>query len=312
MVTLDDYKKAILAAYMQSKNGEQAEFLLQPTPARLKNLSLFLLNENATDIEVYKRFFIFKDDESIAKQIENFDTDKFKPLSNFLKGKSELSSLNSLNLLAVLVDCNPRPYSKFRNGRNILAGEILRSNESSLAEDYVKEDLVVVEGEGRTNTVKVIERKDIAAGNSNSTTLAWIKMFYTVNNSKIVKNVLAAALCIALLFAAKNTFFKEDGCMVWNGDHYDIVPCNVQGNSFAGAAVIVPLDKETFAYQKKIEVCDTTVFFLPNGLPRIWYCKTGKDKIEYFSYHGIHPVTGKTLKKITPYMINKYVKHKQQ
>jgi hypothetical protein len=43
----------------------------------------------------------------------------------------------------------------------------------------------------------------------------------------------------------------------------------------------------------------------------VWYGKepiTGK--YEYFSQPGLHPITGKTLKKISPYIIKKYIINK--
>jgi len=308
MVTVDDYKKAILATYATAKEGGYAEYLLQPTPARFKKLSLLLLNENAADAEIYNRFFLFKEGEPQFKQIEFFDTDKFKPLSNFVKGKSELTNPNSLDLLAVLVGFNPRPYSKFRKSNAGPAGDGEVS--AGVLEDApLNSTLPVVSGRGSTDVVNGVTESAVL---KNSTTASWYSRIVVLNNNSLLQNMLAVALCVAVVFAVKNTFFNEPGCMAWQGDHYEEVPCTVQQNTFTSTAVVVPMDKETFAFQKKMEVCDTTTFFLPNGLPRVWYCKTGEGKIEYFSYPGLHPVTGKTLKKITPYMINKYVKHKRQ
>ncbi len=40
---------------------------------------------------------------------------------------------------------------------------------------------------------------------------------------------------------------------------------------------------------------------------RIWYGKNREGELEYFSSQGLHPQTGKTLKPITRYMIEKYI-----
>ncbi|MXN91938.1 hypothetical protein GR160_11955 [Flavobacterium sp. Sd200] len=308
MVTLDDYKKAILVAYNHVKDGDHAEYFLQPSPARFKRLSLLLLNENnAADLDVYKRFFIFKDGEPLHRQIEIFDTDKFKPLTNFVKGKSELSNLNSLNLLALLVGLDQRPFSKFRNGTlNREEGEIKKFTDTT-AKDAMSVS-TMNSSKSEVDEFKVVPQNQLA---NHKPSWKWSRVEAFINKENLFRNALIVALLVSVIIAVKNTFFKEEGCMVWRGDHYEEVSCSIEGNSFAGAALVLPMDRETFAYQKRVSVCDTTTFFLPNGLPRIWYYKVGDNEIEYYTYPGLHPVTGKTLKKITPYMINKYVKHQK-
>lgn len=50
-----------------------------------------------------------------------------------------------------------------------------------------------------------------------------------------------------------------------------------------------------------------TKFFKVNGAPNMWYGRNTKGELEYFTGYGKHPETGKTLKKITKYMIKKYI-----
>lgn len=309
MVSVDDYKKALLACYMHAKNGEYAEYLLEPTPARFKRLSIVLLNDVSADIEIYKRFFIFKDNEPLFKQIENFDTDKFKPLCNFVKGKSELTNLNSIDLLAILVGFSPRPYVKFRNGgitNTTNATAAFASNfNGGLQKANFADTVTIKKG---SSAVKLMSNESAIEDSINRRDL--LEIVRDLNSNRVLYNLLLLGLGISIFFGVKNTFFKQESCMAWKVDHYEEVPCIIQqGNGFAGIP-IVPLDKETFTFQRKIQVTDTTTFFLPNGMPCIWYYKTGEGSIEYFTYPGLHPVTGRTLKKITPYMINKYVKHK--
>jgi hypothetical protein len=59
---------------------------------------------------------------------------------------------------------------------------------------------------------------------------------------------------------------------------------------------------------KKIDVNMATDFFAPaTNKPLIWYIKNKNGNIEYFTSPGLHPITGKTLDEITPYIIQKYV-----
>jgi hypothetical protein len=52
--------------------------------------------------------------------------------------------------------------------------------------------------------------------------------------------------------------------------------------------------------------CDS-IFFETNGSPRIYYGKNTKKDLEYFTDLGLHPETGKALKPLTTYMIDKYI-----
>jgi hypothetical protein len=48
-------------------------------------------------------------------------------------------------------------------------------------------------------------------------------------------------------------------------------------------------------------------FFNEDGSVKLWYGKNKNKDLEYFTALGLHPETGKTLKPITQYMIDKYI-----
>jgi len=91
---------------------------------------------------------------------------------------------------------------------------------------------------------------------------------------------------------------KED-CMIWNNYHYVKTECS-------GSSEEQKFIPHIYKNLKKVEISDTTAF-IENGEVRIWYYKSN-GKLEYFSSPGKHPVSGKTLKPITKYMIDKYVR----
>jgi hypothetical protein len=71
---------------------------------------------------------------------------------------------------------------------------------------------------------------------------------------------------------------------------------------------VIPYDKSTFENLKKVKVSINTKFFAPNNVtPLIWYYKTGSNSFEYFTSHGIHPIHGESLSKITQNHIDKYI-----
>lgn len=89
-------------------------------------------------------------------------------------------------------------------------------------------------------------------------------------------------------------------CMVWEETSFQIAPCN-------SSTRVLPFNENKMKFFRKIEVAPTYKFFSRTGEPLVWYCKLNKNAIEFFSAPGIHPETGKTLKAVTEYIIEKYV-----
>jgi hypothetical protein len=92
--------------------------------------------------------------------------------------------------------------------------------------------------------------------------------------------------------------------MQWQKDHYELVDCSSVKQGITTQNEVKPIDNSTINL-KKIEVNRQTQFF-KNGKPVVWYSKI-KGKLYYFNSYGINPETGKPLKPITDYMIDKYV-----
>lgn len=90
----------------------------------------------------------------------------------------------------------------------------------------------------------------------------------------------------------------SEACMIWVEDHYEAVKC--EGRE--GETELVRTRLEGF---RQIEVGKSTQFFR-YGKPKVWYDKA-QNKLYFFSAPGINPETGKTLKPITNYMLEKYV-----
>lgn len=57
---------------------------------------------------------------------------------------------------------------------------------------------------------------------------------------------------------------------------------------------------------KKIKVVCNTTYKTPDGKALVWYGKNTAGELEYFTSHGLHPETGKTLKELSKYMFDKY------
>lgn len=279
--TFETYLIEIKAKYDIEKKGNYSTFLNNPTPASIRNLciELFKSSESNIDNGILKHFFNLKGDEKDKSIIENFDIDKFRPICHFYKGKTETPKYDIVDLMALLVGFDSRPLSK-----------------------YLKEDSKQQFEPKKQTKEKELEDKSIVGFHSPRTIIN--KLYESpIWIMKNLKGVLLGCLTVLLLFFIISYFFKEKECMQWQKDHYELVDCDIKG--LMSFSEIIPKD----AYQlqlKKIEVDTNTIFF--RGKEAIvFYCKVN-DEPEFFNQLGKHPETGKVLKEVTPYIINKYVK----
>lgn len=113
-IMLEDYKKAVISNYHDKKEkGLLSLNLAHPTPAKMRNESLVALRSRTKkeDDAFIKDFFNFgTKSEDYSRSIERFDADKLRPLVKFLKGLIEDTDPRNVELLAWLIDFEPRPY----------------------------------------------------------------------------------------------------------------------------------------------------------------------------------------------------------
>lgn len=122
-----------------------------------------------------------------------------------------------------------------------------------------------------------------------------------INRRKSPKVLLLILLFLPLVGISAYVGYRsgEKECMVWQGDHYEKTSCT-------GAALEKEFVPHLYKNMKKITVTDTISFF-NNAEPRVWYDKSN-NHLEFFTAPGLHPENGKTLKPITKYIIEKYIR----
>ncbi|WP_225034713.1 hypothetical protein [Winogradskyella sp. SM1960] len=92
--------------------------------------------------------------------------------------------------------------------------------------------------------------------------------------------------------------------MVWKGNHYIEVDFDTEKYNLNQLKIY---KEERIKFFTKVKPsCDYT-FFTPKGEALLWYGKNENKNLEFFTTLGLHPETGKTLKPITKYMIEKYI-----
>ena len=113
--TSDSYQKEILKKYKKERGGEMKGYLMEPTSRQIREACISLLRkENSkNDNYILNRFFQFKNEDDKLKTIQKFDADRFKPVVNFLKGKAQKTSPENIELIALLIDFQPRPLQEY-------------------------------------------------------------------------------------------------------------------------------------------------------------------------------------------------------
>lgn len=112
-------------------------------------------------------------------------------------------------------------------------------------------------------------------------------------------------LVIVILIVVSTIFFlNRERWMQWEGDHYIEVSFEAKKVQSGDLKVY---KEERIEYFKKITADCNTLYFSEDQNVKIWYGKNFDGMLEYFTDLGLHPATGKSLKPITEYMIQKHI-----
>jgi hypothetical protein len=279
--TLEDYKKAIKAQYEIEKSGNYSCFLFNPSRAKLRNLCYDLFKDTSSkdDLVSFASFFGFEFSPTSYNRLKGL-TDKFRPIETFLKGETDLVDMEAVNITAILVGFEPRPFNKF-----------------SKSENFLKSDNNI-ESIGLVNNEIEIQEKNINKPLNGTSGIE-------PNGKRIFYQQISIAVLITFVICGLGFFLlPKDSCMQWQNDHYEMVDCEDKRIGIMNVVSKVPLNENMLNF-RKIQVCDTTTFFKHNK-PMVWYCKK-ENQLEFFNSPGYNPENDKPLKPITKYMINKYV-----
>jgi hypothetical protein len=271
----NDYSDAIKKKYHLAKAEIFEGFLLEPSPASLRDFCLLLLERGLIkkDQEIFYNFFKPNSNQDLKKVVENFDVDKLKTICNFLKGISKNTSFVNLNFIAVLVDFEPRPFSKFLSEDK---------TDSNFEKEFISDEVELFLKEKGNNLDKVEPKK------------------------KSYKNAIGVGVLSVLgVFGLQQFSNKTKSCMQWQENKYVVLDCSSDSIKTLIDNPVLALDKNSFQL-KKVNPYHCKPYFKYRK-PNLWYHKMNGE-IEYFNRAGKHPITGKDLKPITPYMIKKYLK----
>lgn len=146
--TLEAYKKAIKIKYEIEKEGEYFDFLYSPSRGKLRDLCWLIFEDNPTqdDLNVFRNLLGLDFDHTQKHKFKD-QKDKFRPIETFFKGETDPSNIDAINLAAVIVDFQPRPFKKFN--------EKCRIEEAKQIKSVVKDVTVEIKNNGIEKKVLV-------------------------------------------------------------------------------------------------------------------------------------------------------------
>jgi hypothetical protein len=283
--TFEEYKMAIKAQY----EAQKTDSIYGSTPAQLRDLCLYISENRLTksDEILFRSFFGAKEDEKLRRAIENFGIGRLKSVISFLKGEKDSGNKIRVELAAIVVDFNPRPIGKYKEHKGTT--DII-SIEIPIAEE---QNITVNDQNVSVNDVDDIE--------------VFPESGVIIEDKKTIKRIIFFLMVFLSLFfmgyTIKDIISPTKQCMQWKVNHYEEVDCANEKLGIGQLDIIVPIDENTLKL-KKLDPRARLVFF-KNGKVLVWYSKNDGE-IELFNQPGFHPETGKPLKPITNYMIDRH------
>jgi hypothetical protein len=301
-----EYKIKVLDLYKAKlKEGSLPLNLMQPTPARLKRECQVALERiKKKDLKTLSDFFgPCNNPNEYLQVIRRIETDKFRPLESFLKGKVQNPDDKNIELLAWLIDFPDRPF-KFGLGM--------------LDKEYRKTE--IKEGDEINHPLSDADQQKISGAGSLINSPAATVRYYVEDKpgfssiSKYKTQLLITGLILILgaIGFSINRYISGDPdtedsksgntCMYWAGEQYVETACDKQIPN----AMVIGFDQSRFDHFKRITQLDS---ISESDIGKVWYYKIKRDKIEFYTRGGTHPeFPNKHLKPMTMYMYNKYVK----
>lgn len=142
--TLKQYKKAIRAKYEIEKEGKYFDYLYSPSRGKLRDFCWMIFENNPTqnDLNVFRNLFSIDFDHTKKKKFKEHK-DKFRPIETFFKGETDPTNIDAINLAAIMVDFQPRPFKKFNEQYRV--DEAKKSNDTDKAKAVVQKKKDVIE-----------------------------------------------------------------------------------------------------------------------------------------------------------------------
>ena len=144
--TLEEYKKAIKIKYEIKKEAEYFDYLYNPSRGKLRDLCWLIFENNPTqdDLNVFRNLFCLDFDHTKKNKFKE-QKDKFRPIETFFKGETDPSNIDAINLAAIMVDFQPRPFKKFNEKCRMEEAKQIEIADKANAVVETEEKVIIVE-----------------------------------------------------------------------------------------------------------------------------------------------------------------------
>ena len=284
---LEAYKLAIQLKFDDEKNKYYSNFLLKPSRANLRNLCLERMKDT-TSRDDLNSFTLFLGFEFSLSQLNKLKAqkDKFRPIETFFKRETDLSALDAIDMAAILVDFQPRPFKKYLQ---------------YYANGATKSEFVTPKPKGQQEQNEGEKRSAGVTSGENKTLVFEPRTSF---KKKVGYGFIGILGVFGGGYTAKDLLFPEKQCMKWVDDHYVMVDCLDKAQGIGSYELVKPFDSREFE-RKELNVCDTTIFFVGDK-PKVWYSKKN-NVVQFFNMDGVNPENDAELRKISEIIIEKYV-----
>ena len=317
-----DYTNLVLKAYEEKRNANQlSQLLIHPTAASIKQECINVYRERLergerTEENTLRAFFgILPEGKNYGNLIEWHGLGKFKSIQKLLKKEVENPSSANVELLAWLIDFNPRPLSQaqimFRktNETDIPINPLSDNNEGKLEQKQNETDSAEIKKIPLGK--KIEDTKNLPQTEIGKTSIKnedYVPLATkTPTQNRRLKMAMATSLVLATVLGGgymlgKKAINTNTGCMYWSVDHYEPVSCNEKGKG-----LLVPLDQEKIKNFRKIMRKDTITEW---SIGKLYYIKNNND-IECYTEGGNYPLDlTRTLKVLSQHMFDTYLRKK--
>lgn len=235
MRTKEDYEQILLARFDQEKNRMYSGQLLNISRADLRDILLIKAKDGLkkSDEQVVRTFLGIGDQAKLIPSLENMRLDRFRALINFLEQSTKTTDTRNLNLLAILLDFEPRPFNKFNKEDSAEAPNQQTPEPKPSASKKPRGYPFLVEVKPRP---------------------------------KWMKRAAIFLLFGAVLIGGKR-LYNPGSCMQWQVDHYESVDCKQNGNS----VMVYGMEEEQFGMKR--ERFDKDTKLMSGAKPNFWYAR---------------------------------------
>jgi hypothetical protein len=295
----DDYRAVVLAAYQELQAAGALSSNLNPlTRGGLKKACAAVLHERyrKEDEKVLRDFFGPRESEAAYQlAIKQYDAEKFKTLQKFLKGEYSTTNATNVELLAWLIDFQPRPY-RYGHVYTKLPAQPVKDNNAAAGQ-------VITTRPGKTSVSDNSSPGEDDQPDQNRGNLATIPQETAMTSplgkpkfqNRMARNAVVSLILLSLAGSGTyliwnhgkraNGYAARDStaqCMYWKGDVYQPIPCNQK----SGDAPVIALDTNKLTHFKRITLPDTLT---ANSDRKVWYLKLN-NHVVFYTGPGFDPV----------------------